>query len=273
MTVQTSEDQEAQTKQQRAKRLGRARTELVALPDLVHELARCRTEQIPTDGTGSTGKPGSRPPLRIDVLALTDDRRKPGWEGDDPRQANLTERYGVGPLLETWTRVLAEESPDYPELTEQATVRSEAAVLLEHWPWIAEQQWATELADDVIRVAGWVKVALGMRRHDPRYTCPECGNQAYVVAGGFLSCGIEEHDQSIRDLESQYRRRPPLSTADVCTEFAISPERVYQWHARRKIKPTREEGRTKFWLPWDVFCLLNPAIREALDARDEAVSA
>ena len=51
---------------------------------------------------------------------------------------------------------------------------------------------------------------------------------------------------------------------DVCTEFAISPERVYQWHARRKIKPTREEGRTKFWLPWDVFCLLNPAIREAL---------
>ena len=114
MTVQTSEDQEAQTKQQRAKRLGRARTELVALPDLVHELARCRTEQIPTDGTGSTGKPGSRPPLRIDVLALTDDRRKPGWEGDDPRVANLTERYGVGPLLEQWTRVLVEEAPDMP---------------------------------------------------------------------------------------------------------------------------------------------------------------
>jgi hypothetical protein len=78
------------------------------------------------------------------------------------------------------------------------------------------------------------------------------------------------HDVSVRDLEGQYRRRPPLPTRDICDEFHVSQEQVWQWKARRKIKPVNPDERTHKWLPWDVFCLLNPDIRAAIDMRDAA---
>src|SRR5688572_22423064 len=67
----------------REQRLGQARVDLAALPDLVDELARCLTERLPAEGM--RGKPGSKAPLRLDVVHLIDVRRKPGWDGDDPR--------------------------------------------------------------------------------------------------------------------------------------------------------------------------------------------
>jgi hypothetical protein len=249
------------------RRLGRARADLVALPDLMAELARCRTERLPDDGSNRHGKPGSRPPMRLDVLHLVDDRRKPGWEGDDPRLVRLSERYGVAPLLETWTRVLAEELPEYPDLAEHATVRSEAAVLVEHWDWIADQQWANELADDVITVAGWVRVSLAIRP-EPKFRCPTCANRAYLVVGGFLTCS-EGHEQSIRDLEMQQRRRPPMTTKEVCDEYQITPGRLFTWRNRKRITPIEAEGEPLKWLPWDVLCLVNPDIAAALDERDQ----
>lgn len=248
----------------RAKRLGRARADLVALPDLVDELSGCRTERVPVEGM--RGKPGSKAPLRLDVVHLVDDRRKPDWEGIDPREADVSDRFGVTPMLESWTRVLAEELPEYPEMAERATVRSEAALLLEYWGWIADQQWADELAEDVATVAGLVRSSLGIRP-EPSFRCPRCNDRAFLAAGGFLVCP-SQHEQSVRDLEAQQRRRPPMSTTDVCKEYGISAPRLWQWHQRRKIRPVESQGRSLIWLPWDVFCLVNPDIAEALDARD-----
>lgn len=245
-------------------RLGQARVDLAALPDLVDELARCVTERLPVEGL--RGKPASKAPLRLDVVHLTDVRRKPGWDGDDPREVDVADRYGVAAVLESWTRVLAEELPDYPDMAEVATVRSEAALLIEHWTWIDDQQWAEELAEDVATLARQVRAALGIRPAE-RYRCPQCGDRAYTMPGGFLSCP-SGHERSVRDLELQQRRRPPLPTAEVCAEYGIEVSRLWQWHKRHKIKPVESRGRSLMWLPWDVFCLVNPDIAAALDARD-----
>lgn len=192
----------------------------------------------------------------------------------DPWRAS--DQYGVAPMLETWVRVVFEEMPedDRPLLTETATVRSEVSTLLEVWVWICEQLWAEELALDVAKSAGQVRSALGIRP-GPRYRCPHCGEHAQLVEGGFLACGTKGHEQSVRDLEAQYRRRPPARTGDLAAEFSDDPAdaerlaaRIRKWAERRQIRPVRTEGRAALYLPWDVFRLLNPDIASALDARD-----
>lgn len=251
----------------RERALGQARADLVALPDLVAELARLVADRH-HDTTGYRGKViGSPAPLQIPVVHLVDVRHKPRWHGEDPRHAPIADRYGIAPALETWVRVLAEELPEWPDLTERATVRSECATLVEHWAWITEQEWATELAQDVTTMASQVRAALGVPK-EQRYACPECGNPAYLVPGGILSCQ-EGHERVVRDLERQQRRRPAITTKDAVAEFGLSEPQLWQWKHRRKIVPSKDERGRLWWWPWDIFCLLNPDIAEAIRLRDE----
>lgn len=163
------------------RKLGQARADLVALPGLLEELARCKTEHDP--GAKRSGKiTGSPSPVRLDVLHLTDERRKPGWEGEDPRLHSLGDRYGAAALLESWTRVVFEEMPEdeRPQLADRATVRTESAVLLEVWDWIGGQQWAEELADDVTALAGKVRTSSRIRR-EYRPRCRYCRDNVAPV--------------------------------------------------------------------------------------------
>jgi hypothetical protein len=206
-----------------------------------------------------TGLPA---PLEVHQLALV---RITRWRAQD--------QYGAAPLLETWVRVLTDELVDqfgpaaFPDLTEQATVRSEAATLIEHWSFITEQRWAEDLAQDVGALTAQVKAALGVPKEE-KYACPECGNPAYIVPGGILSCQ-EGHERVVRDLEMQQRRRPAMSTKDTCAEFDLTETQLWQWKHRRKITPTKDERGRLWWWPWDVFCLLNPDIADAIRLRDE----
>jgi hypothetical protein len=164
----------------RRRLLGQARADLVALPGLVYDLARTLTERHHDVGGYQAKVIGSPAPGRIPVIHLTDHRRKPGWHGDDPRLVRIIERYGVAPLLESWVRVLAEELPEFPDLTEQATVRSEATTLVEHWTFIESQQWADDLAEDITKITCQVRAALGIRpEYRPR--CRHCGHNVIPV--------------------------------------------------------------------------------------------
>lgn len=299
----------------RSRILGQARADLTSLPDLIDELGRCLTERPPIS-SGGGGKPGSKAPLRPDVLHLLDGRRKPGWEGEDPRATKYelswneglapdasrldysrvfsteaaawnaydrlppvqqerasvhawanVDTYGVGPTLEQWTRVLCEEMDERPELAEHATVRAEASLLVEHWAWICEQQWSDELADQVTSLTKQVRTALGEVK-EPHYTCPTCGAAMFIQGGERYMVCMEGHKTEVDNLAGQQRRRPAMSTKDIVSEYAITLERLYQWHSRKKIQPVRTEGRTLYWLPWDVFSLINPDIVEALDTMD-----
>lgn len=218
-------------------------------------------------------------PLEEHQLALA---RITPWRARD--------QYDVASLLEAWVRVLCDEWPDthelteeeawvrdrlgydlrgMPELAEQATVRSEAAVLIEHWDWITEQPWALELAEDITRITRQVRSQLGIRP-EPEYGCPQCGNRAYLQPGGILACTeVQEHHVVVRDLEQQQRRRPPMTSKEIVDEFGITLAQLWQWKHRRKISPTRTERGKHWWLPWDVFCLVNPDIADAIERRAE----
>lgn len=255
----------------RAKLLGQARADLTQLPAMLDELARCLTER----GAAGAGKPskvsGSPAPLRLGILHLTDDRRKPGWETVDPEYTMVFDRLGISPGLEVWVKKLTFALlPDFPDLTEHRSIRSEAATLIEYWDFICEQDWAETMADQISDVTGQVKAALRIPR-EQRFACIQCGNPAYLQFGdNFLICN-EGHEVSVRNLEEQQRRRPALPIDDITAEFGITKERIYSWHKRKQIKPM-EGSKPLTWFPWDVILLTNPALADAIKAR-EAMSA
>lgn len=241
--------------------------QLAELPGLVNDLTRCLTER-PPDTAGGHTKPGSKPPLRLDVLHLTDQRLKPGWYGDDPRAENPGDRYGILAELALWTRAVMEDRMDAdlfkPELTEHPTVASECAWLLSVWDYIAAQRYAEDLGQDIDRMTRQVKAALGVK--DLNLKCPDCADRLQLQAGGQWAECDSGHQVDVGNLAAKQRRRPPIPTRQACEEFGISPDRLWKWTERKRIEPAGQIGKAYLWLPWDVFCLLNPDIVDTLEA-------
>lgn len=246
-TAHTSTTLAKQVSERRAKRLGQARADLTQLPGMLDELSRCLTER----GAPGGGKPskvsGSPAPLRLDVLHLVDDRRKPGWDGEDPRLRQLEDRYGATATLETWTRVVCEEMAEPPDMAEVASVRSEASVLLEVWPWIEDQDWAEELADDVTHLTARVRAALGIRsEYRPR--CRYCRSAVVPVeaqthtittweACAFGLCsGCKAEYPKGPALDALGQVQDPLPLKDVAEITGISIKTLYRWQEAGDIK-------------------------------------
>ena len=154
-------------------RLLKTRSNLESLPHLVAALARCLTEKPADTGGGSSGKPASKPPMRLDVVHLVDEREKPLWWGEDPRAADLQDRYGVTWSLHAWSRIVWEEQPEAAFLAEAPTTETEAAYLLDAWPWIGQQPWSDEFCDDVNALARKCRAGLGIRP-ELRLSCRYC---------------------------------------------------------------------------------------------------
>jgi hypothetical protein len=247
------------------KRLDKTRTELGALPALLGELAACIDERRPVEGGGHAKVTGSPAPLRLDVLHLVDQRKKPGWEGEDPRVRDLGERYGVLPTLESWTRIMAEDSGYDIELTDSPTITSEARVILDNWVWVTDQEWAGELADDVLGITGQIRHALGQIKL--RLLCPTCRNPAHTE-GHWLVC-TEGHQTSVRNLTQQQRRRPAMTTKEIAAEFDITENTLWQWNKNGRLAPINPGKKPSLWMPWDVFRILNPDLVEAAESLDD----
>lgn len=234
------------------RKLGQARADLVALPGLLEELAQCKTERDP--GIKRSGKvTGSPSPVRLDVVHLADDERKPGWDGEDPRLQQLGDRYGAAATLESWVRVMFEEilEDDRPELAEHATAATETSVLLEVWDWIIEQPWAGELADDVTSLASQVRNALGIRReYQPR--CRYCRDLVHPVEGdtqhrttweacayGLCSgCGATFPKGPALDALAQVQ--PPIPLREVADLVGVPLRTLQRWDQTGVIKPAPE---------------------------------
>jgi hypothetical protein len=243
----------------REQKLGQARADLAELPNLLDELARCLTERGDTTG-GKPGKiSGSPPPLRLDVLHLVDDRRKPGWEGEDPRIQQLEDRYGATATLESWTRVVWEEMRnDRPEMADHPTVRTEASVLVEVWSWIEDRQWAEELAEDVTGLAGKVRAALGVRpEYRPR--CRYCRDEVIPVeanthtlttweACAFGLCKGCKHEYAKGiELDALGQVQEPLPLKDVAEMTGLPLATLYRWYVVGAISPTAGQKRGKLF--------------------------
>lgn len=116
--------------------------------------------------------------------------------------------------------------------------------------------------------------ALARMAKPTRYLCPECRTPMHMGVGDWLICetGAHEHPGPAR-LESEYRRRPPLSTQMIAEIFGIDQSLLWAWHKRGRIEPTNPGGKPLMWLPWDVVGVLYPDIVADINRRDSDTTA
>lgn len=154
------------------------------------------------DGHQVKGKRVDPPaPVRLDVVALLDRRTIAKNPGDI---------VPVLAILESWARMIREERR-ITACTKQATVTSEAGLILAHLDWASAQPWIDDLAKELRDVKSALHSAIGDHAPRPVGTCPivtedgECGGKLYQDRYGGLSvtcrrCGETWGETELRRL-------------------------------------------------------------------------
>lgn len=115
------------------------------------------------DGHQVKGKRVDPPaPVRLDVVALLDPRTVARHPGD---------LVPVLAILESWARMVREER-HLRACQNQATITSEASLLIAHLDWIAGQTWVGDLASELRDVKGALHSAIGDHAPRPVGRCP-----------------------------------------------------------------------------------------------------
>lgn len=117
------------------------------------------------------GQFGSRPPVRLDVIAMLDPRTELNGPGQDDIVDEVPNVYAD---LQGWSRVVHEEHPDHPG--------GHGAWYLRSWiGWICRQPWVDELARDVGRVHRALRQACGDGPGKSHGTCLKagCGGEVF----------------------------------------------------------------------------------------------
>lgn len=192
--------------------------------------------------------------------------------------APADERHTARPLTRlvecsriVWETLDADLRAAHPQPIGEPTFTTEATWLANTWPDamprldLADVDWI----DDNLQAITRQLAALAHVRPASRYRCPDCGDSMQLGAGDWMICdsGAHQHPGPAR-LVTQWRRRPPMSTQALAVELRISPERIWKWRQRGKIAPAHTEGRTAFWLPWDVVRQLYPDVAKAIETRE-----
>lgn len=205
-------------------------------------------------------------PLPIDAGTL--DALAPE-DGDHPDRP-LTMLVECSRII--WETLTPDQRQAHPQPVGLPTWRGECAWIADVW---GDVQAQLDLADyDWIdsalhEITGTLANVARMQR-TPRYLCPDCGWPMHLGETGWMLCEAGHQHPGPERLRDQWRRKPPMSTAHLAAQLHITTERIRKWHERGKLHPTRQEGRTLFWLPWDAVRCLYPAIVDAIESADQA---
>jgi hypothetical protein len=129
-------------------------------------------------------------PMRLDAIDLLDTRRGRIWNGLAP----ATDRRGVIGVLQPWVDI-TREGRTLTSIT-TITVVSACQLLGRHLLWIAEQDWAVELYDDIKKLHRSLADAVGDYRQKPVGHCtlvPDgtdkpCGGALFPNKAGGVTC-------------------------------------------------------------------------------------
>ena len=192
---------------------------------------------------------GSRPPLDTALLDLKDGRDITWW-------VNLA----IEEMIE------AEVEPENTPSTRNPDLAEQCAWLAANTPWIAEHNpdYHAEISS-----LHWMYRRAAGRVDSAKLRCLSCGNRAFIDGEWLICTEVEEHARTVKDIEHEHRFRNMEPTSAICQRYGINEDRIHQWRQRHKLAPADRQGRNLYWWPWDVFCLINPTVAEAINARDE----
>lgn len=122
---------------------------------------------------------------------------------------------------------------------------------------------------EVRHIAGVFASLAGVRRR-PRNLCPDCHSPLHLDESDWLTCDAGHQHPGPKRMEREWRRKAPMPTSDICEALRVPRRTLMWWQAEGRIKPTRTEGKSLLWLPWDVIGLRYPDIVADIDLRDSA---
>ena len=176
------------------------RRALTELPELAALLPTALVTRVP-GGTAVRSTPGSRPPVRLDVLTLLDDRERYVARAEwlDP------DRAGILPYLDTWCRDIEADALDAgltPEpLPDPATVSGDCAWLLAMLDFAATLPQWPEMADGITITHRRARAATrGVRDDDPAQPviCNRCGEGRLEAVGLQWACTWCEREVTVQ---------------------------------------------------------------------------
>ena len=167
-----------------------------------------------------------------------------------------------------------------------ATARSEHPQPQGTPTWVAELAWLSSswqdaqayldavdfawIGDELRSVWHSVAAMAGVRKK-PRNLCPDCGAPLHLdSATDWMTCDAGHQHPGPRRLEAQWRRKPPMSSREVCEALKVPRGTLHRWVFEKRIKPTRTEGQVAYFLPWDVIGVKYPDIVAEINERDVA---
>lgn len=242
---------------------------LAAIPALVVEVAATLHHPNPSAAPARrTRSDTAAPPTSLAGLDLL----APYHRVQDDPEAPLVLLLECSRIC--WEAVDPDTRAAHPQpIGADPTLTSEAAWLAGLWPTAqthidqADYAW---IDDTLTRIVRQLTAAVRMTK-PARYLCPDCGWPMHLGETGWMVCETGSHmHPGPERLRDQWRRKPPMSTAHLAAQLHITTERIRKWHERGKLHPTRQEGRTLFWLPWDAVRCLYPAIVDAIESADQA---
>ena len=247
--------------------------DLYALVEAVH--ATVMPRRAPSGKTGKRADPPS--PVNLALVDLLDTRTKTPAKADVDNPARVhddsvipwlrgdDDRLGVLPMLADWVRLADGEMWDagyeHDAPAETPTIVTETGWLSRHLDWLVEQQWVTELDDDVHRLWRALSREVGENQAEYRPRC-RCGARMRDE-GAYFTCG--ECGQQVRDGRMDHRtalaNEQPMD-AQSFAAFGVSSVRIWKWTERGLLEPSKDDtgqpmkrGKRLLYYPLDVLRL------------------
>lgn len=234
--------------------------QLAEIPRLYDELPTIDEHTQQTDSTGNDAghtdrKPGSKAPLNLNVLHLTDTRYKPhGWRTHNPGRIATIHRLGTLPALIWWVQLveaLAQDkgvtTPEHP--AGNATVETECAWLTETLQLVLAQPGRDMFVRDIARLhAELDRAAAGTYEFQPR--CGTCSRILHPADDGTYSCRVCRRIYTPKTMIDLGRRHPPMPARDIAKTLNIAPATIRSWEHRGLITSVKRnhQGRKLYAL-------------------------
>ena len=170
-----------------------------------------------------------------------------------------------------WEAFDADAKRNHPQPVGDVSWSAELAWFRRAWPDAQAYLEPVDFAwiESEVRHMIAVFAAFAGMRPRPRNLCPDCRAPMHLD-GDWLTCEAGHQHPGPKRLESEWRRKAPMATKDVCQALRVPEGTLYRWHHERRIEPTKQEGRAMWWLPWDVVRCKHPDIVADIDKRDVA---